>query len=59
MKPFIFGSKNGIHIINLQQTAIQLARACAFVTHAVAKGEKILFVGTKRPGSPTAGSAAC
>jgi len=51
MKPFIFGSKNGIHIINLQQTAIQLARACAFVTHAVAKGEKILFVGTKRQAS--------
>ena len=48
MKPYIFGSKNGIHIINLQQTAINLARACAFVTDAVAKGEKILFVGTKR-----------
>ena len=51
MKPFIFGQKNGIHIINLQQTAIQLARACAFVTEAVAKGEKILFVGTKRQAS--------
>jgi len=51
MKPFIFGSKNGIHIINLQQTAIQLARACAFVTEAVARGEKILFVGTKRQAS--------
>ncbi len=51
MKPFIFGSKNGIHIINLQQTAIQLARACAFVTDAVASGEKILFVGTKRQAS--------
>ena len=51
MKPYIFGQKNGIHIINLQQTAIQLARACAFVTEAVAKGEKILFVGTKRQAS--------
>ena len=51
MKPYIFGSKNGIHIINLQQTAIQLARACAFVTEAVATGEKILFVGTKRQAS--------
>ena len=50
-KPYIFGSKNGIHIINLQQTAIQLARACAFVTEAVAKGEKILFAGTKRQAS--------
>ena len=51
MKPYIFGQKNGIHIINLQQTAIQLARACAFVSEAVAKGEKILFVGTKRQAS--------
>ena len=58
MKPYIFGSKNGIHIINLQQTAIQLARACAFVTEAVATGEKILFVGTKRQASDIVAEAA-
>jgi small subunit ribosomal protein S2 len=48
MKPYIFGQKNGIHIINLQKTAIQLARACNFVSDAVARGQKVLFVGTKR-----------
>jgi small subunit ribosomal protein S2 len=48
MKPFIFGEKNGIHIINLQKTAIQLAVANQFVSQAVARGQKILFVGTKR-----------
>ena len=48
MKPFIFGQKNGIHIINLRKTAIQLQTACDFVSEAVARGQKILFVGTKR-----------
>jgi len=48
MKPFIFGEKNGIHIINLQKTAIQLAVANQFISQAVARGQKILFVGTKR-----------
>ena len=48
MKGFIFGEKNGIHIINLQQTAIQLAHATNFVSEAVARGQKVLFVGTKR-----------
>ena len=48
MKPFIFGEKNGIHIINLQKTAIQLKKATDFVSQAVARGQKVLFVGTKR-----------
>lgn len=48
MKPFIFGEKNGIYIINLQKTAIQLTAATQFVTEAVARGQKVLFVGTKR-----------
>ncbi len=48
MKPFIFGEKNGIHIVNLQKTAIQLKLATDFVSQAVARGQKILFVGTKR-----------
>jgi len=51
MKPFIFGEKNGIHIINLQKTAIQLNAATNFVSEAVARGQKILFVGTKRQAS--------
>ena len=51
MKGYIFGEKNGIHIINLQQTAIQLAHATNFVSEAVARGQKVLFVGTKRQAS--------
>jgi small subunit ribosomal protein S2 len=51
MKPFIFGEKNGIHIVNLQKTAIQLTRATEFVSQAVARGEKVLFVGTKKQAS--------
>lgn len=48
MKPYIFGSRNGIYILDLQQTVKLLDVAYAFVRETVAKGEKILFVGTKR-----------
>ena len=58
MKPFIFGQKNGIHIINLQKTAIQLGTACNFVSESIASGEKILFVGTKRQASDLVSEAA-
>jgi len=58
MKPYIFGQKNGIHIINLQKTAIQLGEACNFISSAVASGEKVLFVGTKRQASDLVAEAA-
>jgi len=58
MKPYIFGQKNGIHIINLQKTAIQLGEACNFISKAVASGEKVLFVGTKRQASDLVAEAA-
>ncbi len=48
MKPFIYGERNGIHIIDLQQTLPRFRAACEFVQEAVANGSKILFVGTKR-----------
>ncbi len=48
MKPYIFGARNGIHIIDLQQTVQFLRTAYDFVTQAVAKGGEVLFVGTKR-----------
>jgi small subunit ribosomal protein S2 len=48
MKPYIYGSKNGIHIIDLQRTARGLIDASRFVTSTVAHGGPILFVGTKR-----------
>lgn len=48
MKPFIFGARNGIHIIDLQKTVHLFKEACKFVKENTAKGETILFVGTKK-----------
>jgi small subunit ribosomal protein S2 len=48
MKPYIYGARNGIHIIDLQQTVRMCRAACDFVTRLVAEGGNILFVGTKR-----------
>ena len=48
MKSFIYGSRNGIHIIDLSQTVPLLHQALLAVTETVAKGGRVLFVGTKR-----------
>ena len=48
MKPFIFAERNGIHIIDLAQTVKRLDAALAYVTETVARGESVLFVGTKK-----------
>jgi len=48
MKPFIYGARNGIHIIDLDQTARLFARAYNFVVDSVGRGGHILMVGTKR-----------
>ena len=48
MKPYIFGSRNGIHIIDLQQTVSLFATAYNFITKTVADGYPVLFVGTKK-----------
>ncbi|MCB9693047.1 MAG: 30S ribosomal protein S2 [Alphaproteobacteria bacterium] len=48
MRPYIYGAKNGIHIIDLQATAKGLVNGTRFVTQTVAHGGTILFVGTKR-----------
>jgi small subunit ribosomal protein S2 len=48
MKPFIFTERNGIHIIDLQQTIVQLEKAYALVRDTVADGGTVLFVGTKK-----------
>jgi small subunit ribosomal protein S2 len=48
MKPYIFGARNGIYILDLQQTVKFLDVAYEFIRDKVAKGEKILFVGTKK-----------
>jgi len=48
MKKYIFIERNGIHIINLEQTMALLEQACKFVTDVVANEGDILFVGTKK-----------
>ena len=48
MRPFIYGARNGIHIIDLDQTTRLFKRAYDFVVDAVGRGGHILFVGTKR-----------
>ncbi len=48
MKPFIFTQRNGIHIIDLQQTMVLLQKACNYIRETVANGGTILFVGTKK-----------
>jgi len=48
MKQFIFGEKNGIHIINLDQTLERVETAYVFVRDLVANGGTVLFVGTKK-----------
>jgi small subunit ribosomal protein S2 len=48
MKPYIFGARNGVHIIDLSQTVPLFARALDFIQDTVRAGGKVLFVGTKR-----------
>jgi small subunit ribosomal protein S2 len=48
MKPFIFTERNGIHIIDLQQTVKRLDEAMSFARDLAANGKTILFVGTKK-----------
>ncbi len=47
MEPFIFGARNGVHIIDLEKTVVQLEKAAAFLSATAAKGGKALFLGTK------------
>ncbi len=47
MKPYIFGAKNGVHIIDLQQTMEVFFRASVFVVDRMTRGGSLLFVGTK------------
>jgi small subunit ribosomal protein S2 len=58
MKPYIFTERNGIHIIDLQQTVDALAEAYALVRDKVAGGGGVLFVGTKRQAQETMESEA-
>ena len=48
MQDFIYGDRNGIHIINLEKTIPQLEAACDYVKNLAAQSGTILFVGTKK-----------
>ena len=48
MAPFIFGQRNKIHIVNLEQTVVKFQEAAKFVRQVAARGGTVLFVGTKR-----------
>jgi small subunit ribosomal protein S2 len=58
MKPYIFGDRNGVHIIDLSQTVPLFARALDFVQQTVSRGGKVLFVGTKRQAQDPVAEAA-
>jgi small subunit ribosomal protein S2 len=58
MKKFIFGERNNIHIIDLGQTYPMLSNALQLVSDTVAKGGRVLFVGTKRQASEIVAKAA-
>ena len=58
MKPYIFGARNGVHILDLSQTVPLMARALEFVSATVQAGGKVLFVGTKRQAQEPVAQAA-
>ena len=58
MAPYIYGSRNNIHIIDLTQTVPLLHQALVTVSDVVAKGGRVLFVGTKRQASDAIAGAA-
>src|SRR5215212_5744568 len=58
MSQYIFGTRNNIHIIDLAQTVPMLHRALQAVSDTVAKGGRVLFVGTKRQASDAVADAA-
>jgi small subunit ribosomal protein S2 len=53
MSGYLYGDRNGIHIINLQYSLPQLRKACDFLRDIVSDGGKVLFVGTKRQAQDT------
>ncbi len=58
MRPYIFGDRNGIHIIDLRQTIAQIEEAHSSVRDITAKGGRVLFVGTKKQAQASVREAA-
>ena len=52
MEPFIFAVRQGVHIINLEQSASQLVKACEAAREVAARGGSVLFLGTKKQARP-------
>lgn len=58
MAPYIFASKNGVHVLDLVKTDEQIKVVLKFVSEITSRGGKILFVGTKRQARPIVSAAA-
>jgi len=58
MRPYIYGERNGIHIIDLRQTVSQVAGAIEFVKQIAIEGGSVLFVGTKKQAQTAVAEAA-
>jgi small subunit ribosomal protein S2 len=58
MKPYIFGARNNLHILDLGQTVPMLNQALKLVSDTVSKGGRVLFVGTKRQAAEIVADAA-
>lgn len=58
MKPFIFGIRKGVHVVDVEKTQTQLEGAMRFVSDIAAKGGIVLFVGTKRQAQEVVAEAA-
>ncbi len=58
MAPYIYGDRNGIHIVDLTQTVPMLEQALKVIRDTVAKGGRVLFVGTKRQAQKPVADAA-
>lgn len=58
MRPYIYGERNGIHIVDLRQTVTQIADAIEFVKKVAIEGGTVLFVGTKKQAQSAVADAA-
>ena len=58
MRPYIYGERNGIYIIDLEQTTRALAKACDFMRKAASEKKNIVFVGTKKQAAEIVGQEA-
>lgn len=58
MAPYIWGTKNNVHLINVAKTAVQLEKACKALEKIVAEGKTILWIGTKKAAQVTMKNAA-